>query len=156
MRITSYEMRLDKMKHPILVKEKAVNYAAECLNNAKAIVKMCNEVFGLKDLAEEHLYAIGFTTKCKPTGIFELSHGTVSGTNISNRELFIRLILSGAASFVLIHNHPSGDPTPSRNDILATEKTIQASKILDFAFLDHIIIGDDTYCSLQETTDIFL
>lgn len=157
MRITKYGMRLDESKHPVLVEEKTTNYVAESVSTPKDIAKMCNEVFGLKDMAEEYVYAISMNAKCKVNGVFELSHGSVQKTVLSSRELFMRLLLTGAVQFVIVHNHPSGDPTPSNADLQVTRKLYEASKLMDIEFTDHIILGDDrAFCSLREQyTGIF-
>ncbi|MBP3196380.1 MAG: hypothetical protein J6N21_05175, partial [Butyrivibrio sp.] len=57
----------------------------------------------------------------------------------------------GASNLILLHNHPAGDPTPSRADIAITNKIIESGKFLDIILRDHIIIGDMTYCSLKES-----
>lgn len=151
MRITKYQVRMDKEKHPVLVKDCATNYAADQMNSAAKIVKMCNTVFGLKDMAEEHVYVIAMTAKCRVVGVFELSHGTVQQTVLASRELFMRLLLVGAACYVIVHNHPSGDPTPSNTDINATRKLREASKIMEINFEDHIILGGEgIYCSIRD------
>lgn len=157
MRIKKYGMRLDENKHPVLVEEKTTNYVAESVSTPKDIAKMCNEVFGLKDMAEEHVYAISMNAKCKVNGVFELSHGSGQQALLASRELFMRLLLSGATQFAVVHNHPSGDPTPSNADLQVTRKLYEASKLMDIEFTDHIILGDDgAFCSLREQyTGIF-
>lgn len=69
----------------------------------------------------------------------------------------MRLLLSGATQFAVVHNHPSGDPTPSNADLQVTRKLYEASKLMDIEFTDHIILGDDrAFCSLREQyTGIF-
>lgn len=79
-----------------------------------------------------------------------LSVGTVNMTLISPRDIFVRALGCGAVSFVLLHNHPSGDPTPSDEDIRITERIKKAGELLDIILLDHIIIGDLCYASLGE------
>lgn len=157
MRIKKYGMRLDENKHPVLVEEKTTNYVAESVSTPKDIAKMCNEVFGLKDMAEEYVYAISMNAKCKVNGVFELSHGSGQQALLASRELFMRLLLSGATQFAVVHNHPSGDPTPSNADLQVTRKLYEASKLMDIEFTDHIILGDDrAFCSLREQyTGIF-
>jgi DNA repair protein RadC len=65
-------------------------------------------------------------------------------------EIFREPIRSNAASIILIHNHPSGDPTPSREDISLTEAVVQAGDLLNIDVLDHLIIGRNTFASLKE------
>lgn len=151
MRITKYQVRMDEEKHPVLVKDNAVNYGDDHLSSPDRIAKMCNGVFGLQDMAEEHVYAIAMSAKCRVLGVFELSHGTIQQTTLASRELFVRLLLVGAASFAIVHNHPSGDPTPSNTDLQCTKKLCEASKMMDIEFLDHIILGENgTFHSIRE------
>ncbi|MFP3975727.1 MAG: JAB domain-containing protein, partial [Dehalococcoidia bacterium] len=60
-----------------------------------------------------------------------------------------------AAAIILVHNHPSGDPSPSKDDIELTKRVVQAGKILEIEVLDHVIIGDERYTSLKERTDVW-
>ena len=80
----------------------------------------------------------------------ELSKGTINMSLMSPREIFIEALKSNAVHILLIHNHPSGDPEPSRADIQISKKIMDAGKIMDIQLLDHIIIGDHSYVSLKE------
>jgi len=91
------------------------------------------------------MWLIATDTKQNPIGVFELAHGTVNAAICSPREVFVRLCLCGATAFILAHNHPSGDPSPSRADISFTSKMAEAGKIMNIPLLDHIIIGDFYY-----------
>ena len=66
------------------------------------------------------------------------------------RELFRAAINNSAAAVILIHNHPSGDPSPSQEDIALTKRLLDAGRILDISVLDHVIIGDGKYVSFKE------
>lgn len=79
-----------------------------------------------------------------------ISEGTLTNSLIHPREAFRDAIKESAASVIFIHNHPSGDPTPSREDIIITERLVKAGDIVGIRVLDHIIIGDDTYISMME------
>lgn len=142
MRITKYRTELDENKHNILIKESATNYCTDNFTDPRTISNMLNECFGLNRLAEEHAYLIALSTKCKPLGVFEVSHGTVNLSIINPREIFIRLLLVGASSFVLVHNHPSGDCTPSEDDIRSTRRIKKCTDIMGIPLIDHIIVGD--------------
>lgn len=148
MRVTSYSVEL-KGKLSVLVKENAVNYDDVLLNNAGAIAEMMNNVYRLKQKAEEYVYVLALDTKCNLVGVFLLTKGTADRSLVGPREIFVRLFLCGANCFVMIHNHPSGDPTPSTEDINMTKKLKECSTLIGINFLDHIIIGD-TYYSLSE------
>lgn len=150
MRITKYKTELNESRHNVLVKESATNYNADNLNNPELIANMLNDCFNMNRLAEEHLYLIALNTKAKPLGVFEVSHGTANASMVNPREIFIRLLLVGASSFVVSHNHPSGDCTPSKEDIQTTRRLKECADIMGIMLLDHIIVGDG-YSSLKES-----
>ncbi len=81
-----------------------------------------------------------------------ISQGTVSGSLTSPREIFIEAMRNQAVSIILLHNHPSGDPTPSKEDIALTQRVRKAGAILGIELLDHIIIGDCQAVSMREQT----
>jgi DNA repair protein RadC len=88
-------------------------------------------------------------TKNKIIGVFEISHGTVNASIVNPREAFQKALLANAVSVIFMHNHPSGDPTASREDIEVTKRLSEAGKIIGVEVLDHIIVGD-SYSSLKE------
>lgn len=83
-------------------------------------------------------------------GIEEVSVGTVNTAPVHPREVFKALILANATSFICVHNHPSGDPSPSQCDIEVTLKLEQAGRVLGIALLDHIVIATSGYRSMRE------
>ena len=80
----------------------------------------------------------------------QLSVGTVNASLISAREIFLEALKCQAVYIILIHNHPSGDPHPSREAILLTKRVWEAGELIGISLLDHIIIGDRSYVSLRE------
>lgn len=76
--------------------------------------------------------------------------GSLNASIVHPREVFKSALLESSASVIMIHNHPSGDPSPSREDILVTEKLVEGGKLLGIDVLDHIIIGDGRYVSLKD------
>ena len=80
----------------------------------------------------------------------DVSTGTINSTLVSPRELFVEALQKNAVSIILLHNHPSGDPTPSKEDLLATRRIREAGALIGIELLDHIIIGDNCYFSLRE------
>ena len=80
----------------------------------------------------------------------QLSVGTVNASLISAREIFLEALKCQAVYIILIHNHPSGDPHPSKEDILMTKRVWEAGELIGISLLDHIIIGDRSYVSLRE------
>jgi DNA repair protein RadC len=87
-------------------------------------------------------------TKAGLLNELNLSVGTVNGSLVSTREIFLQALKYEAVNVILLHNHPSGDPTPSREDIIVTRKIKNAGELVDIKLLDHIIIGDNKYVSL--------
>ena len=79
-----------------------------------------------------------------------LSIGTIRESVVSPRELFIMALREKAVQIMLVHNHPSGDPTPSRADLEITERVRLLGAMMEIPLVDHIIIGDKTYCSLRK------
>lgn len=79
-----------------------------------------------------------------------LSVGTINASLISPREVFLEALRCDAVSIILLHNHPSGDPTPSNQDISVTNKVLQAGKLIGIHLLDHIIVGEHRYTSFFE------
>ena len=154
MRIIKYTTHLDNDRKPILIKKNSSNYPNVCrLDSPQKITDMINTIYNASVLTEEYMWMIALDTKCNPIGIFEISHGTVNASLISPREIFMRLCLCGATSFVLIHNHPSGDITPSKEDINVTTQMKEAGKLMNINILDHIIIGD-IYYSFRENNNV--
>jgi len=79
-----------------------------------------------------------------------ISEGTLSASLVHPREVFKPAILESAASVILLHNHPSGDPTPSREDVRLTRQLVEAGRLLDFPVHDHVIVGRGVWVSLAE------
>lgn len=79
-----------------------------------------------------------------------ISQGTVNSSVVSPREIFLEALKYHAVNFILVHNHPSGDPTPSREDIALTLKIKNAGEIIGIRLLDHVVIGDNAYISFRE------
>lgn len=78
-----------------------------------------------------------------------LSSGTINASLISPREVFIQALEAKAVHILLVHNHPGGDPTPSRQDIEISKRVMESGELMDIRLLDHIIIGDHSYVSLK-------
>jgi len=124
-----------------------VSKKIQCPND---IFNIAQNVIRANEYAEENLWLITLDTKNFITGIFTVSTGSLNSSIVHPREVFKRAILQNAASIIICHNHPSGDPTPSQDDINTTKRIYDAGKILGIELLDHIIIGDNRYISLKE------
>lgn len=148
MRITEYRLETPN----ILAVEKKINYpAADRITDLPQMVSMMKDVYGLHRLAEEYVYMVAVNTKGKALGVFNISHGLVNVSLIGAREVYMRALLIGACSIFVCHNHPSGDPSPSKEDITVTEKLKKAGEMIGVMLLDHIIIADGGYYSFRES-----
>ena len=80
-----------------------------------------------------------------------MSIGTANSTIMSPREICREALLKDCTGFILVHNHPTGDPTPSRDDIVSTKRIKNAADLIGISLIDHIIIGDNTYISMNDS-----
>ena len=101
-------------------------------------------------LPQEEIRVAMFDTRNRLLHEKVLSMGTVNASLASPRELFLEALRFGAVYLVLLHNHPSGDPTPSEADLRMTGRMVQAGDLLHIPIMDHIIIGDHSYISMRE------
>jgi len=101
----------------------------------------------LRDYYKEHFYIIALNSR--NYSIAEISVGSLNASIVHPREVFAEAIKNKAASVILAHNHPSGDPEPSEDDLVITKKLIKAGEILGIAVADHIIITRNNYFSLK-------
>ncbi len=103
----------------------------------------------LRHLKQEHLYALLMDVKNKIIAKTLVSKGGLSSSTVHPREVFKKAIKKSCAAIIIAHNHPSGDPTPSDNDIEVTKRLYEAGEILGIELLDHLIIGDGKYFSMK-------
>lgn len=104
----------------------------------------------LRHKEREQLILVMMNTKNRLIRDTVMTTGTVNASLVSTREIFMEALKCGAVYIVLVHNHPSGDPTPSREDIINTKQIKDAGNIIGITLLDHIIIGDNKYISLRQ------
>lgn len=98
----------------------------------------------------EHFAVILLNVKNHILSMPVISVGSLTASVVHPREVFKAAIQQTAASMILVHNHPSGDPTPSKEDIEVTARMVQVGRVMDIPVLDHIILGNDNYISLKE------
>ena len=102
-------------------------------------------------LDKEHLKTVLLNTKNEIMGVREIYVGNVNSSMARPSEIFRPAIRENCPSIIVVHNHPSGDPTPSADDIVVTRRLVEAGKILEIEMMDHIVIGsDERYVSLKE------
>lgn len=132
-----------------MVKEKELHYQYEDISRPRESVDLIKNIIG--DMDREALAVITLDVKNHPTSINVCSTGSLNSSIVHPREVFKTAILGNAASIIIGHNHPSGNPTPSNEDINITKRLKEAGKILGIEVLDHIIIGSfDNYISFKE------
>ena len=106
----------------------------------------------LADETVERVIALHLDTKRSLIGVHTVSQGTLDAALVHPREVFKVALLANAASVILAHNHPSGDPTPSEEDLRLTTRLVAGGALLGVEVIDHLVIGQDgAYCSLRET-----
>ena len=123
-----------------MVKESSFLYQTRQILSPKDAYEMIKEQ--LEGLDREQFIIACLNTKNEPTNITVVSVGTLNKAIIHPREVFKTAILSNAASIMAFHNHPSGETTPSQQDIQLTNRLYEAGELLGIKLLDHLIIGD--------------
>jgi DNA repair protein RadC len=118
------------------------------IKDPEALVKVIRA--SIKDKAKEHFKLILLNPRNKIIGISTISIGTLNASLVHPREVFKDAIVHTAASVVLAHNHPSGDPEPSEDDIKITKKLVESGKILGIDVIDHIVVGKNSFLSFKE------
>ncbi|MCX8111318.1 MAG: DNA repair protein RadC [Syntrophorhabdaceae bacterium] len=133
------------------------------ITNPKAVADLIRHE--IKDKKKEHFVLVTLNTRNKVLAITPISIGTLNASLVHPREVFKEAISRCASSVIVAHNHPSGDPEPSQDDINITRRLIDAGRLLGIEVLDHVIVGRDTakstmskiimpekdaYCSLKE------
>lgn len=151
-KIFEYKLILDDDRKPILEKEH--EFVSE--NDQTKLIRpedvdlLMRECYHLENMAEEYVYMIAINSANVVTGIFQISHGSVDISVLMPRDLFVRLLLCGGTNFFIVHNHPSGNVTPSEHDIKVTKRIKKCADYMGITFLDHIIIGKGSYASFKE------
>lgn len=125
------------------------------VDEEKPVIKSSMDAYSmlgpkLRNLKKEHFLALYLNTKNALLKEDTVSVGSLTANIIHPRELFKTAVLESAASVILAHNHPSGDPSPSRDDIALTKRLAKAGELLGIALLDHVIIGDGKFISMKE------
>lgn len=104
----------------------------------------------LEPLEQEEFWVAVLDTRNRVMALVTLYRGSVNSSQIRIAEVFRKAIIENAPAIVIAHNHPSGDPDPSPNDVAITREIVRAGKLLDIQVLDHLVIGHDRYVSLKQ------
>ena len=131
-----------------MVKESSFLYQTRKILSPSDAYEMIKDQ--LQDLDREQFIIACLNTKNEPTNISVIAMGTLNKAIVHPREVFKTAILSNAASIMAFHNHPSGDTTPSQQDLQLTTRLYEAGELLGIKLLDHLIIGDGSFTSLKE------
>lgn len=132
-----------------LVKEKSLTYSSKQINCPRDASDIAAEFLAGAD--REHFVIFCLDTKNNLNAINTVSVGTLNSSLVHPREVYKPAILANSNAIILIHTHPSGDPTPSREDIEVTKRLVEAGNILGIEVVDHLVIGDDgRYASFKE------
>ena len=131
-----------------MVKESSFLYQTRQILSPNGAYEMIKEQ--LEGVDREQFIIACLNTKNEPTNITLVSVGSLNKAIVHPREVFKTAILSNAASIMAFHNHPSGETTPSQQDIQLTKRLYEAGELLGIKLLDHLIIGDGSFTSLKE------
>ncbi len=110
------------------------------ISTPEDVVSVCGPRF--RGLDREHFWTLALNTKNRLLRVIEVSVGSLNASIVHPRELFKEAVRLSAASVIVVHNHPSGDPTPSGADIQLTRRIVKAGDVLGIEVLDHVVIGD--------------
>ena len=132
-----------------MIKEDTVEYN-NTIKSPCDVAALAREVLEMHEMAEENFIILCLNTKNKIVGIHTVSIGSLNASIVHPREVFKVALLNNANGIICLHNHPSGDPEPSREDIEITHRLVNAGNILGINVLDHVIIGEQRYVSLKE------
>jgi DNA repair protein RadC len=137
------------------VMELSKRVSASLINSNKVTIKSPSDVGTLlmeemRHLKKEVFKVILLNTKNHIIKYLNVSIGSLNASIVHPREVFSEAVKAGCSGMLLVHNHPSGDPEPSREDIETTQRLVNAGNILGIKVLDHVIIGDGRYISLKE------
>lgn len=131
-----------------LVKESSILYKERSVRSPEDGYQLMKLFLADKD--REHFIVASLDTKNQPVSINVCHIGSLNASIVHPREVMKSAILSNAVSIIVGHNHPSGLPEPSKEDIEVTRRLAEAGKIIGIDVLDHIIVGDESFISLKE------
>jgi DNA repair protein RadC len=134
------------------VKERIKTYKGveNRINEPHDAYRLCKELLELDESPNEKFAIFALNTKNEIVGVHVVHQGTLNSSIVHPRDVFQRAILNNAASIICFHNHPSGDPTPTKEDVDVTRRLVKAGEILGIQVLDHIIVGEERFISLKE------
>ena len=147
-----FSFRTAMVQLPLMMVRESGSGSAVSIRTPEDIAGVCSD---LRGLAQECFQVLCLNTKNQVIDRILVSLGLVDASLVHPREVFRGAIAAGACALVLVHNHPSGDPTPSAEDVRVTRQLVEAGEILDIKVLDHVIIGQPGaggpgWCSMRK------
>lgn len=139
-------------KYELFMKQTAVHESEIDYNikNPNTVYDFAVNIMELNSVPQEVFVIIMLDSKGGIIGYSEISRGTLNSSMVHPREVFKPAIIQNAFGIIAIHNHPSGDPTPSKEDIEVTDRLREAGKLIGIELFDHVIIGNCEKSSLKE------
>jgi len=122
------------------------SYKSKDLNSPKKVFKLIRS--RITDYLKEHFYLIALNTRMY--SVAEISIGILNKSLVHPREVFFEAIKNRAASIILVHNHPSGDPTPSKDDVVLTKRLVAIGRLIGIELIDHVIVTKDDFFSFKK------
>ena len=133
--VKNFELRIRR----IPVAEAPVGYQT-AIAGQDDLEKLAQSIIG--DEAQEVFIAFSLDVKNKVLGYSEVARGSIDGCGVDIRQVFRAALIVGASNLAVAHNHPSGDPTPSTEDIRMTERLVEAGKVIGLPLVDHVVVSD--------------
>ncbi|OME60885.1 DNA repair protein RadC [Paenibacillus odorifer] len=140
-RIQVLSLRMVREQTSILYPQRKINSPTDAADLFRQFIGDCDR---------ESFCILTLDTKNQPTALHQVSCGTLNSSLVHPRETYKLAILSNAASIIACHNHPSGDPAPSPQDIELTERLRDAGSLMGIDLLDHIVLGHQNHISMKE------
>ena len=137
-----------------LVNEKTCEYNPTIIRTQADVVKFIDDLEDIRNHTEERVYCIAMNTKNEIIGFSQIAQGNINNCNFDVKGLFKTILLCNASKFILIHNHPSGNPAPSNEDIAMTKMIFSALSGIGIQLYDHIIVGDERAYSMARNVYI--
>lgn len=131
-----------------LVKESSLLYKDRSIRSSEDAYNLFKQFLG--ELDREYFVLMCLNVKNEPNAINVCHIGSLNSSIVHPREIMKSAVLSNAASILVLHNHPSGRPEPSQEDIDVTKRLVEAGNIMGIELLDHLVVGDDSFISLKD------
>jgi DNA repair protein RadC len=140
-------MHIDVVRLEV-VRDKTVEYGNKRINSPEDLATLGFKLIGNAD--REVFLTVCLSTKNTINAVHPVSMGSLNTSVVHPREVYKLAVINNSASVAFLHNHPSGDAEPSKEDIKVTRQLVDAGKVLGIRVLDHVIVGDEAFYSLSD------